>query len=53
MRIELARPDLLYLLALLPLWALLLWPRVGRGFRFTRGALPARRPAPSARTAIV
>jgi Ca-activated chloride channel family protein len=53
MRIELARPDLLYLLALLPLWALLLWPRVGRGFRYTRGALPGRRPAPSARTAFV
>jgi Ca-activated chloride channel family protein len=43
MRIELARPDLLYLLALLPLWALLLWPRVGRGFRYTRGALPGGR----------
>ena len=45
MRIELARPDLLYLLALLPFWALLLWPRAGRGFLYTRGALPGRRPA--------
>ena len=43
MRIELARPDVLYLLAILPVWLLLLWPRVGRGFLYTRGATPARR----------
>ncbi len=52
MRIELARPDLLYLLGLLPLWALLLWPRAGRGFLYTRGALPGRA-RPSARAALV
>jgi Ca-activated chloride channel family protein len=43
MRIELARPEVLYLLAILPVWLLLLWPRVGRGFLYTRGATPARR----------
>jgi Ca-activated chloride channel family protein len=43
MRIELVRPDMLYLLALLPVWALLLWPRTGRGFRYTRGAVTGRR----------
>src|SRR5688500_20260619 len=43
MRIEMARPDLLYLLVLLPLWTLLLWPRVGRGFRYTGGVQPGRR----------
>jgi Ca-activated chloride channel family protein len=53
MRIELARPDILYLLALLPLWLLLLWPRVGRGFRYTRGALSARRAGAQAWTAMV
>ncbi|MGE0158200.1 MAG: VWA domain-containing protein [Gemmatimonadales bacterium] len=54
MRIELARPDVLYLLALLPLWALLVWPRVGRGFRYTRGALPGRRPlVAGAREALI
>ena len=43
MRIEFVRPDYLYLLALLPLWALLLWPRTGRGVLYTRGAPPGRR----------
>ncbi|MBM4185599.1 MAG: VWA domain-containing protein [Gemmatimonadetes bacterium] len=42
MRIEFVRPDYLYLLALLPLWAVILWPRVGRGVLYTRGAPPGR-----------
>ncbi len=37
MYIEFARPDLLYLLALLPFWGLLVWPRVGRGVLYARG----------------
>ena len=54
MRIEFARPDYLYLLALLPLWALLVWPRVGRGVLYTRGAPPVRRAlAADARAALV
>jgi Ca-activated chloride channel family protein len=54
MRVELARPDLLYLLALLPLWGLLLWPRVGRGFLYTRGVLSSRRVlAAGVRSALV
>lgn len=54
MRIELARPDILYLLAVLPLWVLLLWPRVGRGFLYTRGATPTRRAhIAAARAALV
>jgi Ca-activated chloride channel family protein len=44
MRIEFVRPDYLYLLALLPVWALLVWPRVGRGVLFTRGVAPGGRP---------
>ncbi|MEQ1857797.1 MAG: VWA domain-containing protein [Longimicrobiales bacterium] len=43
MRIEFVRPDYLYLLALLPLWALIMWPRTGRGFLYTRGAAPGHR----------
>lgn len=42
MQIELTRPDALYLLILLPLWALLVWPRAGRGVFYTRGAPGAR-----------
>ena len=37
MRIEFARPELLYLLWLLPLWGLLVWPRAGRGVLYTHG----------------
>jgi Ca-activated chloride channel family protein len=37
MRIEFARPELLVLLALLPLWIAAVWPRAGRGVLFTRG----------------
>ncbi len=37
MPIELERPEFLYLLALLPLWWTLVWPRAGYGIRFTRG----------------
>lgn len=43
MTIEYARPDLLYLLLALPVWALLVWPRAGRGVRYTRGSATARR----------
>ena len=35
MQVEFARPELLYLLWLLPLWGLLVWPRAGRGVLFT------------------
>ena len=37
MRIEFARPEFLYLLLLLPLWGLLVWPRTGRGLLYTHG----------------
>ena len=37
MRIEFLRPDLLYGLLALPMWALLVWPRAGRGVLYTRG----------------
>jgi len=47
MRIEFVHLDYLYLLALLPLWAVVLWPRVGRGVLYTRGAAPGHR-APAA-----
>lgn len=38
MRIEFARPELLYFLALLPLWGVLVWPKAGRGVLYTSGA---------------
>jgi Ca-activated chloride channel family protein len=44
MTIAYTRPDLLYALLLLPVWALLVWPRAGRGVRYTRGS--AAGPAP-------
>lgn len=37
MTIEFTRPDLLYGLLALPAWALLVWPRAGRGVLYTRG----------------
>jgi len=43
MRIEWVRPDLLYGLLALPVWALLVWPRAGRGVLFTRGSSTPRR----------
>ena len=54
MRIEFARPDLLYLLWLLPLWGLLVWPRAGRGVLYTHGDL-GRGPArwPSLRSVVI
>jgi len=36
MHFEFTRPDLLSLLLLLPIWALLVWPRAGRGVFYTR-----------------
>jgi Ca-activated chloride channel homolog len=37
MQLEFARPEFLYLLLGLPIWALLMWPRAGRGILFARG----------------
>ena len=37
MRLEFGRPAFIYLLALLPLWWLVVWPRVGWGVLFARG----------------
>ena len=47
MRIEFARPELLLLLAILPLWIVAVWPRARGGVLFTRGdaALPRSRGA--------
>jgi Ca-activated chloride channel family protein len=42
MTIEWVRPDVLYGLLALPVWALLVWPRAGRGVLFTRGSSGAR-----------
>jgi len=39
MRFEFARPDVLFLLLFLPLWWMLVWPRVGGGVLHTRGDL--------------
>ena len=54
MRIEFVRPELLYLLALLPLWGVPVWPRAGRGVLYTRGD-PGRRPPrwASLRSAVI
>jgi len=41
MRIELLHPDALWLLTALPLWALLVWPRHGRGVLYQRGTTPS------------
>jgi Ca-activated chloride channel family protein len=54
MTIEFSRPDLLYALLALPVWALLVWPRAGRGVLFTRGsATPRRAPLAWAPAAFV
>jgi Ca-activated chloride channel family protein len=37
MQLELARPHFLYLLLLVPVWWLLVWPRPGGGVLFSRG----------------
>ena len=37
MYVEFTRPDLLYLLVLVPVWVLLVWPRAGRRVLYTRG----------------
>ncbi len=54
MEIEFARPELLYLLWLLPLWGLLVWPRAGRGVLYTHGD-PGRRSArwPGLRSVVI
>ena len=54
MRIEFARPELLYLLWLLPLWGLFVWPRAGRGVLYTHGD-PGQGPTlwPSLRSAVI
>lgn len=43
MTIEFTRPELLYGLLLLPVWALVVWPRAGRGVLYTRGSGGPRR----------
>jgi Ca-activated chloride channel family protein len=43
MTIDFIRPDLLYGLLLLPVWALVVWPRQGRGVLYTRGSGGIRR----------
>ncbi|MSR06864.1 MAG: VWA domain-containing protein [Gemmatimonadetes bacterium] len=42
MRLEFASPHFLYLLLLLPVWWVLVWPRGGAGVLFTRGDLVSR-----------
>ncbi len=37
MSVEFAQPQFLYLLLILPLWLLLMWPRAGGGVLFARG----------------
>jgi Ca-activated chloride channel family protein len=42
MQIELTRPEMLWGLAFLPAWALIVWPWAGRGVPYTRGAESVR-----------
>lgn len=42
MRLEFGRPDFIYLLLLLPVWWLLVWPRAGGGVLFARGEAARR-----------
>jgi Ca-activated chloride channel family protein len=42
MRLEFTDPDLLYLLFLLPLWWLVVWPRKGGGVLYARGGSAGR-----------
>lgn len=42
MRLEFVAPHYLYLLLLLPIWWVLVWPREGAGVLFTRGDLARR-----------
>jgi len=54
MTIAFTRPDLLYGLLLLPVWALLVWPRAGRGVLYTRGDEGGRAASwPGASAAVV
>jgi Ca-activated chloride channel family protein len=41
MRIEFVRPELLLLLAVLPVWIVAVWPRADRGVLYTRGDVGA------------
>jgi Ca-activated chloride channel family protein len=42
MTIEFTHPDMLYALLALPVWALIVWPRAGRGVLYTRGSTSPR-----------
>ena len=42
MRLEFVRPDLLYLVLLVPVWWLLVWPRRGGGVLYARGDFARR-----------
>ena len=54
MQIEFTRPETLYLLGLIPLWGILVWPRAGRGVLYTRGDPLRRRPRRSTlRSALI
>jgi Ca-activated chloride channel family protein len=53
MTIDFSRPDLLYGLLVLPVWALLVWPRAGRGVLYTRGSPGGRRASWSWGPAVV
>lgn len=41
--LDVTRPEVLWLLALIPVWALLVWPWAGRGVPYTRSDPGARR----------
>ena len=53
MQIEFVRPDLLYVLLLIPAWILLVWPRVGRNVFYTRGDSALHRSRRSISSALI
>jgi Ca-activated chloride channel family protein len=54
MRIEFVRPELLLLLAILPVWIVAVWPRAARGVLYTRGdAGTSRSRAAGIRAALI